>query len=89
MSQKTRDEIDWAQRPLGKVTRVSFAIFGLICSFALLILAGSVTTSVWILVVGGAALAATSVRAAWLPSRARLMAVLANLAAIPLLGQLI
>ena len=89
MSQMTLADKDWADRPFGKATRISFAVFGMICSFALLILAGSVTTRAWVLAIGGAALAVTSVRAAWIPSRGRLLAVIANLAAIPLLGQLV
>ncbi|MDX1468132.1 MAG: hypothetical protein R3258_02220 [Acidimicrobiia bacterium] len=89
MSQMTLAEMDWADKPVGRATRISLAVFGMICAFALLILAGSVASGAWILVVGGAVLAATSVRAAWLPSRGRLLAVMANLAAIPLLGQLI
>lgn len=89
MSQTNLEEMNWAQTPLGKATRISVGVLGMICSFAFLILAGSVATGVWILVTGGAVLAATSVRAAWIPSRGRLMAVIANLAAIPLLSQLI
>ena len=56
----------------------------MLAAFLFLMLAGSVEHGVWVLVVGGAALAATSVRAAWFPSGARLLALAANLGAIPL-----
>ncbi len=89
MSHRTLADLDWAHRPLGRAVRIGLAATGMIASFFFLILAGSASTGVWILVVGGAALAATSVRAAWFPSRARLVALLANLAVIPLFIQVI
>ena len=89
MHQHSVEQTDWMHRPLGKAARAVIAISGLTASFLFLLLAGMVSTGVWVLVVGGVALAATSVRAAWVPSRNRLLAVAANLAAIPLFTQVI
>lgn len=80
---------DWTHQTLGKVARVALAAGGMSAAFLFLLLAGSVGTGVWALVVGGVALAATSVRAAWLPSRTRLLVMAANLAAIPLFAQVL
>lgn len=79
---------DWAAQTTGKVVRVALGVGGMITSFLVLLMAGFVPEGTWLLILAGVALAATSVRAAWIPSVTRLATVAANLIAIPVIAQL-
>ena len=80
---------DWATQPLGKAARIAIAAGGMITAFMVLVMASVVAQGSWALVLAGVALVATSVRAASIPTLARLMLVVANMVAIPALARLI
>lgn len=80
---------DWATQPLGKAARIAIAAGGMITAFMVLVMASVVAQGSWALVLAGVALVATSVRAASIPTLARLMLVVANVVAIPALARLI
>ena len=79
----------WATRPLGKAARIAIAAGGMITATLVLLMATMLTSGAWLFVLVGVALAATSVRAALVPSIMRLGLVAANLIAIPLVAQII
>lgn len=79
---------NWADTSLGKVTRLTIAVLGVVTATLTLMLVAVMDTSVWVMVLASVALAATSARAARKPSLARLTAVFANLIVIPLLMRL-
>ena len=74
----------WATKPLGKVVRIAMAAMGMSLATLALMTSALVDSGSWALVLLGVALAATSVRAAWVPSVSRLTVLLATVIAIPL-----
>ncbi|MFV1962216.1 MAG: hypothetical protein ACC658_10320 [Acidimicrobiia bacterium] len=80
---------EWATKPAGKAARIAIAAGGMITATLVLMLATMLTNGSWLFVLFGVALAATSVRAARVPSVVRLGVVAANLVAIPLIAQII
>lgn len=74
----------WATHPMGKAARIFIAAAGMTTATLVLMTASVVTSGSWALVVFGIALAATSVRAARVPTTPRLAFLAANLIAIPL-----
>ncbi len=75
---------DWATRPFGKAARAAIAVVGAVTAFLTLMVATAVDTGGWFLIVAGVGLAATSARAARVPSLARLTTLMANLVLIPM-----
>jgi hypothetical protein len=80
--------IDWAAHPIGKVTRALIAVVGVIVATLVLLLATLGAQNVWILVLIGIALAATSIRAAMEPNAIRLTTLAVVLMAVPIAGQI-
>ena len=80
---------EWATQPLGKAARVAIAVGGMITATLVLLMATMLRDGTWLFVLAGVALAATSVRAARVPTLLRLGAVSANLLVIPLMAQII
>lgn len=74
----------WATRPLGKATRVALAAGGMVLATMILTYAAVATSGTWILVLLGFGMAATSVRAAHIPSVGRLVSLAAVALAVPL-----
>jgi hypothetical protein len=88
MTASTVTTIDqWAAHPIGKAARIALAGLGLGSAVLLLLVATLYTEAAWILVLLGATLAATSVRAASKPSIVRLVSLGAVMVAILYLGQ--
>jgi hypothetical protein len=81
----TIDEL--AAHPFGKAARIAMAVLGLASAVLVLMVATVYTEAAWPLVLLGAALAATSVRAATKPSLMRLASLGAVMVAILYLGQ--
>jgi len=77
----------WATKPLGKAARISIAVGGMITATLVLLMATMLSQGVWVFVLVGVALVATSIRAARYPTLVRLGVVAANLIAIPLIAQ--
>lgn len=75
---------DWATRPFGKATRAAMGAGGMALATLVLMTAAVVETGSWALVLLGVALAAAAVRAARVPSTARLAVLTATVLAIPL-----
>jgi len=80
---------DWAVHPIGKVTRALIAVVGVIVATLVLLLASLGAENVWMLILVGVALAATSIRAAMKPSAIRLATLAMVLVAVPVAGQII
>ena len=80
---------EWATNPLGKAARIAIAAGGMITATLILMMATMLTSGAWLFVLAGVGLAATSVRAARVPSILRLGVVTANLVAIPLIAQIL
>lgn len=80
---------DWTTHPIGKLTRALIAVVGIILATLVLLLATLGAQNVWILVLIGVALAATSIRAAMEPNAIRLMTLAAVVVALPIVGQVI
>jgi hypothetical protein len=80
---------EWATQPFGKAARVAIAVGGMITATLVLLMATMIRDGAWLFVLIGVALAATSIRAAQVPTVTRLAVVSANLIAIPLLAQII
>lgn len=80
---------DWAAHPIGKVTRALIAVVGIMLATLVLLLASLGVQNVWILVLIGVALAATSIRAAMEPTALRLTTLAVVLVAVPIVGQII
>jgi hypothetical protein len=76
-----------AAHPFGKAARIAIAVLGLASAVLVLMVATIYTEAAWPLVLLGAALAATSVRAAAKPSLLRLASLGAVMIAILYLGQ--
>jgi hypothetical protein len=74
----------WATKPLGKAARIALAGIGMAMATLTLMTAAVAESASWALVLLGVGLAATSVRAAWVPSVPRLIALMATVIAIPL-----
>lgn len=72
----------WATRPLGKAARIAIAAMGMSMAVLVLTTSAIVESGSWALVLLGVGLAATSVRAAWIPSVSRLAALTATVIAI-------
>jgi hypothetical protein len=88
MTASTVTTIDqWASQPFGKAARIALAVLGLFSATVVLLVATIYTEAAWILVLLGAALAATSVRAASKPSLMRLLSLGAVMVSILYLGQ--
>lgn len=81
----TIDEL--AAHPFGKAARIALATLGLVSAVLVLMVATIYTEAAWALVLLGAALAATSVRAASKPSAIRLASLGGVMVAILYLGQ--
>lgn len=79
---------DWALTTAGKTARLAIAVLGMVVGTLTLMLAPAMARASWLLVLAGISLAATSVRAARLPTVTRLAVVAVNLLLIPLLAQL-
>ena len=79
---------DWAAHPIGKVTRALIAVVGVIVATLVLLLATLGAQNVWILVLIGVALAATSIRAAMEPNAIRLTTLAVVLMTVPIVGQI-
>lgn len=77
----------WATHPMGKAARIAIAVGGLITATLVLMTASVVAVGSWALVLLGVGLAALSVRAAQVPTPARLTLVAVALIAIPLVFQ--
>ncbi len=77
----------WAAHPLGKATRVAMVVLGLGSAVLLLMVATIYTERAWPLVLLGATLAATAVRAASRPGLTRLLSLGAVMVAVLYLGQ--
>ncbi len=80
---------DWASHPIGKVTRALVAMIGLMLATLVLLLASMGTDGLWVFILLGVALAATSIRAALKPTVIRLTTLGAVMVAIPVIGQII
>jgi hypothetical protein len=80
---------DWASHPIGKITRALVAIIGVVLATLVLLLASMGTSGVWVFILLGLALAATSVRAALNPTVIRLATLGAVMIAVPIVGQII
>jgi hypothetical protein len=80
---------DWTTHPVGKVTRALIAVVGIILATLVFLLATLGVQNVWLLVLIGVALAATSVRAAMEPTAIRLTTLAVTMLAIPIASQLI
>ena len=74
----------WASHPAGKAVRIFIAVTGMITATFVLMTASLVSSGSWALVLLGVGLAASSVRAARVPTSFRLALVGAALIAIPL-----
>lgn len=74
----------WASHPAGKAVRIFIAVTGMITATFVLMTASLVSSGSWALVLLGVGLAASSVRAARVPTISRLALVGAALIAIPL-----
>ena len=77
----------WADHPIGKVARIAIAVGGLITATLVLMSASVVASGSWALVVLGVGLAAFAVRAARVPTTARLVLTAAALIGILLAYQ--
>lgn len=73
----------WAEHPIGFAVRVAIAASGLITAVMVLMISSLIPRASWLLVALGITLAATSVRAARIPSATRLAITTAVLVAIP------
>lgn len=80
---------DWAAHPIGKVTRALIAVVGVILATLVMLLATLGAQNVWILILIGVALAATSIRAAMEPNAIRLTTLAVVLVAVPIVSQVI
>jgi len=80
---------DWTTHPVGKVTRALIAVVGVMLATLVLLFTTLGAQSVWLLVLLGVAIAATSVRAAMEPSAIRLTTLAFTILAIPIVGQII
>lgn len=88
MTASTITTIDqWATQPFGKAARIALAALGVMSSIVVVLVATVYTEAGWSLVLLGATLAATSVRAASRPSLIRLLSLAAVMVAILYLGQ--
>jgi hypothetical protein len=88
MTASTVTTIDqWATQPFGKAARIALAVLGLFSATVVLLVATIYTEAAWILVLLGATLAATSVRAASKPSLMRLLSLGGVMVSILYLGQ--
>jgi hypothetical protein len=88
MTASTVTTIDqWATQPFGKAARIALAVLGLFSATVVLLVATIYTEAAWILVLLGATLAATSIRAASKPSLMRLLSLCAVMVSILYLGQ--
>jgi len=80
---------EWATEPLGMAARISIAVLGIVASTLVLMLATMLSQGAWLFVLVGVTLAATSIRAARYPTLIRLLVVVANLIAIPIIAGMI
>jgi hypothetical protein len=80
---------DWTAHPIGKVTRALIAVVGVIVATLVMLLATLGAQNVWILILVGVALAATSIRAAMEPTAIRLTMLAVILMVIPIVSQII
>ncbi|MEX1125063.1 MAG: hypothetical protein WEE53_05305 [Acidimicrobiia bacterium] len=80
---------DWSTHPIGKVTRALIAVAGIILATLVLLLATLGAQNVWILVLIGVSLAATSIRAAMEPNAIRLSTLAVVVLALPVVSQII
>lgn len=78
----------WASHPAGMAARIFIAVAGMVTATLVMMTASVVSSGSWALVLLGVALAASSVRAARVPSTGRLVLVAATLIAIPLAIQI-
>lgn len=78
----------WTLTSLGKMTRFTIGLLGVITATLVLMIAAVIDGGSWLLILAGVALAANSARAAKYPSVTRLTTVAANLIVIPLLMRL-
>lgn len=74
----------WASRPAGRAARIAIAVLGMATATLVLMTATMVSSGSWALVLLGVGLAAASVRAALVPSTARLVVASLVLLAIPI-----
>lgn len=79
-----RPATDWATHPAGRAVRAFIAGAGMVTATLVLMTATLVSSGSWVLVILGVGLAATSIRAARIPTVGRLATVAAALVAIPL-----
>jgi hypothetical protein len=79
--------VAWAEHPVGRVARIAIAVGGLVTSTLVLMTASVVASGSWSLVVLGVGLAALAVRAARVPTTARLFLTAAALIGILLAYQ--
>jgi hypothetical protein len=80
---------DWTAHPVGKVTRALIAVVGVIVATLVMLLATLGAQNAWILILVGVALAATSIRAAMVPTAIRLTTLGVTLMAIPIVSQVL
>jgi hypothetical protein len=78
----------WATHPLGKAARVMLALLGMSTATTLLTLSPLVASGSWAIILIGLALAATSVRAARVPTVERLALVVSVVILIPVVSRL-
>jgi len=79
--------VAWAEHPVGRIARIAIAVGGLVTSTLVLMTASVVASGSWALVVLGVGLAALAVRAARVPTTARLLLTAAALVGILLAYQ--
>lgn len=86
MTASTATVGEWVKHPLGKMARIALAGLGLLTAVLSLLLALALRDGT-LLVLLGVALAATSARAAAVPSLSRLAAMAVNIVSIVVVAQ--
>lgn len=74
----------WATHPVGKAARIFIAVTGMATATLVMMTASVIDSGSWALVLLGVALAASSVRAARIPTTGRLALLATALIAIPI-----
>ncbi len=79
----------WATQPLGKAARIAIAAGGLVLATLVLMTAAIVGSGSWALIALGVLIAPAAIRAARVPSTARLGVLAAAVLAVPFIIQAI
>lgn len=75
----------WAARPAGRATRIAIAVVGMVSATLVLTTASVAVSGSWALVLLGVTQSAVSVRAALVPTVARLAVAATIMATVPVL----